>query len=53
MKNPPDFIHLLIRQLLTDFEEGLSVLIGVKRERGGQNENRALLLQNSCGARDY
>ena len=52
MNNPPDFVHLLIRQLLTDFEDGLSVSIGVKREKGGQNENRALLLQHTCGARD-
>ena len=34
MKNPPDFVHLFIRQLLTDFEDGLSVSIEVKREGG-------------------
>ena len=52
MKNPPDFVRLFIRQLLTDFGDGLSFSIGVKGEKGGQNENRALLLKHSCGARD-
>ena len=42
-----------IRQLLTDFEDGLSVSIGVKWEKGGRNKNRALLLHHSCGARDF
>ena len=50
--NPPDFVHLFIRQFLTDFEDGLSVLIRVKGAKGGQNENRALLLQHSCRSRD-
>ena len=33
--NPPDFVQLFIRQFLTDFEDGLSVLIRVKGAKGG------------------
>ena len=33
--NPPDFIHLFIRHFLTDFGDGLSVLIRVKGAKGG------------------
>ena len=35
MNNPPDFVHLFIRQSLTDFEDGLPALIQVKGAKGG------------------
>ena len=35
MNNLPDFVHMFIRQLLTDFEDGLSVLIRVTGAKGG------------------